>query len=134
MNYTTPNGQSHYAIDSSACLCKGVFKERQQRVLPSLSIIQRNCQPCVMRQLAQESQGQKNGKEKYPLNTSRNKSITLCGHTVTLSNEQLATALLSLSERKQKMIYLYFSQRYPQRIIGSRYGRSRSSLGNLMNN
>lgn len=55
--------------------------------------------------------------------------VVLCGQTVTLHNERLATALLTLPELKREMIYLYFFQRYTHKEIGSRYGRSHSTAG-----
>lgn len=57
--------------------------------------------------------------EEYP--------ITICGQTVTLTNGDLAAALLSLPEKKQKVIFLYFFGNYTQQEIGEMYGRCRST-------
>ena len=57
--------------------------------------------------------------EEYP--------ITVCGQTVILTNEELAAALLSLSEKKREIIFLYFFGHYTQQEIGEMYGRCRST-------
>ncbi|GFH93575.1 hypothetical protein IMSAGC003_00101 [Lachnospiraceae bacterium] len=57
--------------------------------------------------------------EEYP--------ITICGQTVILTNGELATALLSLPERKREIIFLYFFGDYTQQEIGEMYGRCRST-------
>ncbi len=57
--------------------------------------------------------------EEYP--------ITICGQTVILTNGELAAALLSLSERKREIIFLYFFGDYTQQEIGEMYGRCRST-------
>ena len=53
--------------------------------------------------------------------------ITICGHTVILTNGELAIALLSLPEKKREIIYLYFFGHYTQQEIGEIYGRCRST-------
>lgn len=55
-------------------------------------------------------------------------SVTICGQTIILTNGELADALLSLLERKRKIIYLYFFGNYTQQEIGEIYGRCRSSM------
>ena len=57
--------------------------------------------------------------EEYP--------VTICGQTVILTNEELATALLSLPERNREIIFLYFFGYYTQQEIGEMYGRCRST-------
>ena len=57
--------------------------------------------------------------EEYP--------ITVCGQTVILTNEELAAALLSLSEKKREIIFLYFFGHYTQQEIWEMYGRCRST-------
>ena len=59
--------------------------------------------------------------EEYP--------VTICGQTVTLTNGQLAAALLSLPEKKREIIFLYFFGHYTQREIGEMYGHCRSAAG-----
>ena len=56
--------------------------------------------------------------EEYP--------ITICGQTVILTNGELAAALLSLPEKNQEIIFLYFFGHYTQREM---YGRCRSTTG-----
>ncbi len=48
--------------------------------------------------------------EEYP--------VTICGHTILLTNGELAAALQSLPEKKREIIYLYFIGHYTQREIG----------------
>lgn len=54
--------------------------------------------------------------------------ITMCGHTITLTNGNLAAALLSLPEKKREIIYLYFFGHYTQQEIGKLYGNCRSTV------
>ena len=46
----------------------------------------------------------------------------------TLANGELATALLSLPEKKREVIYLYFFGHYTQQEIGDLYGYCRSAM------
>ena len=57
--------------------------------------------------------------EEYP--------ITICGQTIILTNGELATALLSLPEKKREIIYLYFFGHYTQQEIGEMYGSYRNT-------
>ena len=59
--------------------------------------------------------------EEYP--------IMICGQTVILTNGELAATLLSLPEKNQEIIFLYFFGYYTQREIGEMYGRRRSTTG-----
>lgn len=61
--------------------------------------------------------------------TYREYPVAVCGQTVILNNEQLAAALLSLSDHRREIIYLYYFKRYTQREIGKMYGRCRSATG-----
>ena len=62
----------------------------------------------------------------YPLSTSdealkspyEQHLVTICGQTIILTNGELATALLSLPEKKREIIYLYFFGNYTQQEIG----------------
>lgn len=55
--------------------------------------------------------------------------FTACGQTVLLENPHLATALSSLPEMEQEMIFLYYFQRLTHKEIGEQYGRTRSTTG-----
>lgn len=54
----------------------------------------------------------------YPLSTSdealkspyEQYPVTICGQTIILTNGELAAALLSLSEKKREIIYLFFRE------------------------
>lgn len=71
----------------------------------------------------------------YPLGTSdeyftspyEQYPITICGQTIILTNGELATALLSLLEKKREIIYLYFFGNYTQQEIGEMYGHCKST-------
>ena len=91
--------------------------------------------------------GADSGKEKYPceylteekfyppLSTSdeyfkapyEEHPVTICGQTIILTNGELATALLSLPEKKREIIYLYFFGHYTQQEIGEMYGSYRNT-------
>ena len=53
--------------------------------------------------------------------------VTICGQTIILTNGELATALLSLPEKKREIIYLYFFGHYTQQEIGEMYGSYRNT-------
>ena len=59
--------------------------------------------------------------EEYP--------FTVCGQTVLLCNETLATALSALPQQTQEEIFRYYFLRQPQRVIGVHIGRTRSTAG-----
>ena len=72
----------------------------------------------------------------YPLSTSdealktpyEQYPVTICGQTIILTNGELAAALLSLPEKKRKIIYLYFFGNYTQQQeIGDLYGHCKST-------
>ena len=71
----------------------------------------------------------------YPLSTSdealktpyEQYPVTICGQTIILTNGELAAALLSLPEKKRKIIYLYFFGNYTQQEIGDLYGHCKST-------
>ncbi len=73
----------------------------------------------------------------YPLSTSdeyftasyEEYPVTICGRTITLTNGNLAAALLSLPEKNREIIFLYFFGHYRQWEIGEMYGRCRSTTG-----
>lgn len=54
--------------------------------------------------------------------------ITICGQTIIINNGELATALLSLPEKKREIIYFYFFGRCSQREIGKMYGHCQSTV------
>ena len=56
--------------------------------------------------------------EEYP--------FTVCGQTVLLCNETLASAL---PQQTQEEIFRYYFLRQPQRVIGVHIGRTRSTAG-----
>ena len=62
--------------------------------------------------------------EEYP--------VTVCGQTVILTNRELAAALLSLPERNQEIIHLYFFGDYTKQEIIEMYGCFRSTTGYLI--
>ena len=62
--------------------------------------------------------------EEYP--------VTVCGQTVILTNRELAAALLSLPERNQEIIHLYFFGDYTKQEIREMYGCFRSTTGYLI--
>ena len=76
----------------------------------------------------------------FPLNTSDRHSavqyeeypVTICGQTVTLINSDLAAALLSLPEKEQELIFLYFFGSYTQQEIGRMYRRSRTTMSRYL--
>ena len=55
--------------------------------------------------------------------------FTVCGQTVLLCNETLATALSALPQQTQEVIFRYYFLRQPQRVIGVHIGRTRSTAG-----
>ena len=59
--------------------------------------------------------------EEYP--------FTVCGQTVLLCNETLASALSALPQQTQEVIFRYYFLRQPQRVIGVHIGRTRSTAG-----
>ena len=61
--------------------------------------------------------------------TSDEYPFTACGQTVLLENPSLATALSSLPETEQEIIFLYYFQRLTHKEISKRYGRTRSTTG-----
>ena len=65
--------------------------------------------------------------DKYFIDPYEQYPVTICGQTVILSNGELATALLSLPDKKREIIYLYFFGHYTQQEIGEMYGRCRST-------
>ncbi len=62
--------------------------------------------------------------EEYP--------VTVCGQTVILTNRELAAALLSLPERNQEIIHLYFFGDYTKQEIREMYGCFWSTTGYLI--
>ena len=56
-------------------------------------------------------------------------AFTVCGQTVLLCNETLASALSALPEQAQKEIFRYYFLHQPQRVIGVHIGRTRSTAG-----
>ncbi len=76
-------------------------------------------------------------KKFYPFSTSdeyftdpyKEYRITICGQTIILTNGNLATALLSLPEKKREIIYLYFFGRYTQQEIGEHISSKNADYG-----
>ena len=62
--------------------------------------------------------------EEYP--------VTVCDQTVILTNRELAAALLSLPERNQEIIHLYFFGDYTKQEIREMYGCFWSTTGYLI--
>ena len=56
-------------------------------------------------------------------------AFTVCGQTVLLCNETLASALSALPQQTQEEIFRYYFLRQPQRVIGAHIGRTRSTAG-----
>ena len=56
-------------------------------------------------------------------------TFTVCGQTVLLCNETLASALSALPQQTQEVIFRYYFLRQPQRVIGVHIGRTRSTAG-----
>ena len=56
-------------------------------------------------------------------------AFTVCGQTVLLCNETLASALSALPQQTQEVIFRYYFLRQPQRVIGVHIGRTRSTAG-----
>ena len=85
-----------------------------------------------------------NGSGKFPLTTldrvlkfiqfagsepDEEYAFTVCGQTVLLCNETLASALSALPQQTQEVIFRYYFLRQPQRVIGVHIGRTRSTAG-----
>ena len=59
--------------------------------------------------------------EEYP--------FIVCGQTVLLCNETLASALAAQPKQTQEVILRYYFLHQPQRVIGAHIGRTRSTAG-----
>lgn len=54
-------------------------------------------------------------------------TFNICGEAVTIENEQLATALLNLTEQQQEILFLYFFFGYRDAEIGKLCGCCRTT-------